>query len=84
VVKPRTGGPSFGALLGASALVDALSYRVLQSDTHLVKSVTKSSPNESGTPCYALDSDEFPPHHQVPPNGTLEAPLPPVRGFSFF
>ena len=26
VVEPRTGGPSFGALLGASALVDALFF----------------------------------------------------------
>jgi hypothetical protein len=24
-----------------------------------------------------------PSHHRFPPNGTLEAPLPPVRGFFF-
>jgi hypothetical protein len=45
--------------------------------------VTKSSPHGDGTPWYALDSDGFPPHRQVPPNGSIEAPLPPVRGFSF-
>jgi hypothetical protein len=24
---------------------------------------------------------DYPSHHRFPPNGTLEAPLPPVRGF---
>ena len=52
---------------------------------HLVKRVTKSSPNQDATRCYAFDSDGSPPPIAGSPhNGTLEAPLPPVRGFFIF
>jgi len=32
---------------------------------------------------WTVMADLIPRHHRFPPNGTLEAPLPPVRGFFF-
>jgi hypothetical protein len=53
---PYRGEPFLGLAEGASALVDAL----FLSGPHVTSSspsVTKSSSNEGGSPCYGLDSD---------------------------
>ncbi len=50
----------------------------------LAHRVTKSSPNQGATGCYAFDSDGSPPPIAGSPhNGTLEAPLPPCGASSF-
>ena len=52
---PYRGEPFWGLLGGASALVDALFLSVPLSECS--PSVTKSSSDEGGSPCYGLDSD---------------------------